>query len=144
MSVPWRPVEIPLSAGVAVTAATTESVHSLVGPSASAVPPTYTTAVFSLPLTTFPRLPITGPPVAPVHPSANQLPLISKFKGEDLDQEGGSFKEWIEQFELIAEAYGWDSKTRLVNLTTRLQGQAHSFYQTCSPEQRADYASLKS
>ena len=58
-------------------------------------------------------------------PTASQLPSISKFKGEDA---GGNFEEWIEQFELIAEAYGWDSKTKLVNLTTRLQGQVYSFY----------------
>ena len=82
--------------------------------------------------------------MTPIYPTASQLPPISKFKGEDPDQEGGNFEEWIEQFELIAETYGWDSKTRLVNLTTRLQGQAYSFYRTCSPEQRADYAILRS
>ena len=58
-----------------------------------------------------------------VQPTTNQLPPICKFKGEDPDQEGGNFKKWIEQFELIAEAYGWDSRAKLVNLTTRLQGQ---------------------
>ena len=107
--------------------------------------PVHTTAVFPSPLTAFTtRFPTNVPPVPLVHPAASQLPPISKFRGEDPDQEGGNFEEWIEQFESIAEAYGWDPKTRLVNLTTRLQGQAYSFYRTCSPEQRANYTSLKS
>jgi len=77
------------------------------------------------------------------YPAVNQLPPLSKFRGKDLDQEGGNFEEWIEQFEMVAEAYGWDAKARLINLTTRLQGQAYSFYRSCSPEQRADYGCLK-
>ena len=147
MSAPLcRPMGAPLSAGVAMTAATNVRSRSLVSSSlrssANVVPPVSTT-VFVSPLTPSTRFVTTVPPVAPVHPAASQLPPISKFKGEDPDQEGGSFEEWIEQFELIAEAYGWDSRTRLVNLTTRLQGQAYTFYQTCSPEQRADYTGLK-
>ena len=97
------------------------------------------------PLATFAtRLPTSAISAPLVQPATNQLPPISKFKGEDPDQVGGNFEELIEQFELIAEAYGWDSRAKLVNLTTRLQGQAYTFYRTCSPEQRADYASLKS
>ena len=137
----------PLSAGVAMTAATNASLHSLVSSSDPVpmyvVPPVSITTVFASPLTPSTRFVTTVPPMAAVHPAASQLPPISKFKGEDPDQEGGSFEKWIEQFELIAEAYGWDSRTRLVNLTIRLQGQAYSFYQTCSPEQRADYTGLK-
>ena len=79
----------------------------------------------------------------PTLSSTSPLSPICKFRGEDPDQEGGNFEEWIEQFEMIADAYGWNARTRLVNLTTRLQGQAYSFYRTCSPEQRTDYERLK-
>jgi len=87
-----------------------------------------TTASVLSPLSTFARLLMSGVSAPIVHPTTNQLPPICKFKGEDPDQEGGNFEEWIEQFELIAEAYGWDPRAKLVNLTTRLQGQAYTFY----------------
>ena len=92
-----------------------------------------------------PSVMVSAPPLQTTHPYpvVNQLPPLSKFMGEDLDQEGENFEEWIEHFEMVAEAYGWDAKARLVNLTTRLQGQAYSFYRSCSPEQRADYGCLK-
>ena len=93
--------------------------------------------------TTTPPSPIGGASIMPTLSSTSPLPPICKFRGEDPDQEGGNFEEWIEQFEMIADAYGWNARTRLVNLTTRLQGQAYSFYRTCSPEQRTDYERLK-
>ena len=93
--------------------------------------PVSATTVYS-PLATFAtRLPTSAISAPLVQPATNQLPPISKFKGEDPDQRGGNFEEWIEQFELIAEAYGWDSRAKLVNLKTRLQGQAYTFYRTC-------------
>ena len=64
-----------------------------------------------------------------------QLPPINKFSREDADGEGESYEDWIEQFEAVANMYQWDMQARLVNLTTRLQGQAYSFYRTCSPQQ---------
>ena len=72
-----------------------------------------------------------------------QLPPISKFSGENLEDEGETFLEWAEQFELIAEMCGWSDQAKLVNLTTRLRGQAYSFYRTCTPKQRSDYKELK-
>ena len=73
------------------------------------------------PLATFAkRLPTSAISASLVQPATNQLPPISKFKEEDPDQEGGNFEECIEQFELIAEAYGWDSRAKLVNLTTKI------------------------
>ena len=75
--------------------------------------------------------------------SGQQLPPISKFSGEDPDGEGESFEDWIEQFESIANMYHWDAQARLVNLTTRLRGQAYAFYRTCSPQQRSNYETLK-
>jgi len=43
--------------------------------------------------------------------AGSQLPPISKFSGEEQDGEGKGFKEWIEQFELVAEVYMWDAHT---------------------------------
>ena len=74
---------------------------------------------------------------------AQQLPPINKFSGEDLDKEGETFQDWIEQFEMIAQMCGWDHQAKLVNLTTRLRGQAYSFYRTCTARQRSDYDALK-
>ena len=37
-----------------------------------------------------------------------QLPPISKFSGEDLDSDGETFLEWVEQFELVAGMCGWN------------------------------------
>ena len=74
---------------------------------------------------------------------AQQLPPINKFSGEDLDKEGETFQDWIEQFEMISQMCGWDHQAKLVNLTTRLRGQAYSFYRTCTARQRSDYNALK-
>ena len=73
-----------------------------------------------------------------------QLPPISKFSGEDLDSDGETFLEWEEQFELVAGMCGWNDQAKLVNLTTRLRGQAYAFYRTCTPKQRSQYQELKS
>ena len=73
-----------------------------------------------------------------------QLPPISKFSGEDLDSDGETFLEWVEQFELVAGMCGWNDQAKLVNLTTRLRGQAYAFYRTCTPKQRSQYQELKS
>ena len=40
----------------------------------------------------------------------------------------GIFQDWLEQFELIADVLGWSPQAKLVNLITRLQGQAYSFF----------------
>ena len=54
------------------------------------------------------------------------------------------FQDWLEQFELIANVLGWSSQAnyKLVNLITRLQGQAYSFFWSCTMEQRTDYSLL--
>ena len=75
--------------------------------------------------------------------TGSQLPPISKFSGEEQDDESEGFEEWIEQFELVAEVCKWDARARLVNLTTRLRGPAYSFYRTCPPDQRGSYEALK-
>ena len=52
--------------------------------------------------------------------------------GESDSEVSEQFTDWIEQFELVASAYYWDDHTKLVNLTTRLRGQAFAFYQLCN------------
>ena len=67
------------------------------------------------------------------------VPPIGKFSGEHESEAGEHFADWIEQFELVASVYHWDDCTKLVNLTTRLRGQAFAFYWSCSTQQSNDY-----
>ena len=65
------------------------------------------------------------PPQPPKEPNTltsalltQQLQLIGKFSGET---EGGSketFSDWIEQLELVAEAFGLDDRTQYINVAT--------------------------
>ena len=75
---------------------------------------------------------------------ANQIPPIPKFSGEVDNGKGDleNFTDWKERFEMVAEAYHWDERTKLVNLVTRLCGQAYSFYRSCDGSQRSCYAKL--
>ena len=57
---------------------------------------------------------------------------------------GELFVDWIEQFELVASVCHWDDRTKLVNLTTRLRGQAFAFYRSCSTQQQNNYTILVS
>ena len=57
---------------------------------------------------------------------AQQLPLPSKFSGNDLSSDE-TFEEWITHFELVAEVHKWSSQARLIHLITRLRGEAFSF-----------------
>ena len=43
---------------------------------------------------------------------------------------------------MVAEVYHWDKCTKLVNLVTRLCGQAYSFYRSCNGGQRSCYEKL--
>ena len=89
-----------------------------------------------------PMLYQTGQPVRASPPVlfGNQVPPVSKYSG-NADSE--SFEEWLEQFELVASVCNWEGRAKLANLVTRLQGQAYSFYRTCSTQQRTSYNSLK-
>ena len=73
---------------------------------------------------------------------AQQLPPLTKFNGENCDGEGETFQDWIEQFEMVATVCRWDDQAKLVNLVTRLKGQAYSFFRSCTPQQRMSYHSL--
>ena len=61
---------------------------------------------------------------------AQQLPPLPKFSGESDGRESviGTFQEWLEQFEMIANVCDWSPQSKLVNLITRLQGQAYAFF----------------
>ena len=53
-----------------------------------------------------------------------------------------TFQEWIEQFEMIASVCGWSAQAKLVNLVTRLQGQAYAYFHSCSTQNKTSYALL--
>ena len=48
---------------------------------------------------------------------AQQLPPLPKFSGWEQAQEE-PFKEWIAQFELMAEICGWSKRAKLIHLAT--------------------------
>ena len=45
---------------------------------------------------------------------------------------------------MIAEVCRWDSKAKLVNMVTRLRGEAYAFYKSCSLQQRGSYEEMTS
>ena len=55
-----------------------------------------------------------------------QLPTIPKFTWEERQQGGETIEDWKEQFEMVATIGGLDERSKLVNLVTRLRGQAYS------------------
>ena len=67
-------------------------------------------------------------PLMATHPPivAQQLPPLAKFTGDS--SEGETVIEWLEKFQLVANACHWDESTKLVNLVSRLKGQAFTFY----------------
>ena len=69
----------------------------------------------------------------------SQVQPLSKFSGSN---DNKMFREWHEQFELVATVCGWNYQSKLANLATRLQGQAYAFYHTCTVQQRSSYESL--
>ena len=73
---------------------------------------------------------------------AQQLPPLSKFSGERNDGDMDTFQEWIEQFEMIVSVCGWSAQAKLVNLVTRLRGQAYAFFWSCSTQNKTSYALL--
>ena len=73
---------------------------------------------------------------------AQRLPPLSKFSGERNDGDMDTFQEWIEQFEMIASICGWSAQAKLVNLVTRLRGQAYAFFRSCSTQNKTSYALL--
>ena len=75
---------------------------------------------------------------------AQQIPPLQKFDGATMSAGTELITEWLEQFELAAEVCRWDNSTKLVNLVTRLDGEAYSFYKSCTPQQRGCYSAMVS
>ena len=69
---------------------------------------------------------------------AQQLPPLPHFRGGDSSSEE-SFQEWIGQFELVAEICRWSKQAKLIHLTTRLRGEAFSFFRSCTKHQKSNY-----
>ena len=67
---------------------------------------------------------------------AQQLPPLPKFSGEINDGDVDTFQDWLEQFEMIANVCGWSPQAKLVNLVTRLRGQAYAFFCSCTTQQK--------
>ena len=64
------------------------------------------------------------------------------FSGERNNGDMDTFQEWIEQFEMIASVCGWSARAKLINLVTRLRGQAYAFFRSCSMQNKTRYALL--
>ena len=64
---------------------------------------------------------------------AQQLPNLPNFNGENVQNDGESFSEWIEHLEMVAGVCNWNEQTKLVNVATRLRGPAFRFYSSCTP-----------
>ena len=75
---------------------------------------------------------------------AQQIPPLQKFDGATMSAGTELIIEWLEQFELVAGVCRWDNSTKLVNLVTRLKGEAYSFYKSCTPQQRGSYSAMVS
>ena len=75
---------------------------------------------------------------------AQQLPPLPKFSGESSDGESEikTFQEWLDQFEMVADVCNWSLQAKLVNLITRLSGQAYAFFRSCTVEQHTNYSLL--
>ena len=79
-------------------------------------------------------------PQARAQPVMQQTPPVSKFTGEGIGEE--TFEDWLIQFEMAAEVSGWEGKSKLAHLVTRLKGQALSYYRSCPPDEKTDYDKL--
>ena len=75
---------------------------------------------------------------------AQQLPPLPKFSGEsgEGELETETFQEWLDQFEMVADICDWSPQAKLVNLITRLRGQAYAFFRSCTMVQRTNYSQL--
>ena len=71
-----------------------------------------------------------------------QLPPLPAFSGDDRTLENSSFKNWLEQFEMVAELAHWTEQIKLKQLALRLRGPALAFYRTRSDEQKHNYQVL--
>ena len=71
--------------------------------------------------------------------SEQKLPNISMYSGANIVDDDETIEDWLDQFELIADVFGWDDSMRLMHLTTHLKGNALAFYCSCSKMERCSY-----
>ena len=62
---------------------------------------------------------------------AHQVPPLPVFSGKS-DGIRGSFSEWHEQLEMVANVCRWSEQVKLMNIATRLKGEAYAFYHSCT------------
>ena len=73
---------------------------------------------------------------------AHQVPPpLLVFSGEG-DGIGGSFSGWHKQLEMVASMCQWSEQVKLVNIATRLKGEAYAVYRSCTSTQHASYSLL--
>ena len=111
-----------------------------------AVPPAFVTQPMSVPLPRGvqfePKLDHNWELTQALATPAQQLPPMPTFSGDDVAREGGSFLDWLEQFEMIAELAQWSAGVKLKQMVLRLRGSARAFYRTCTEEQKGNYRAL--
>ena len=84
------------------------------------------------------KVPLT---MLPQHSWHNKFHLCRNFLGMyQMERENVSLIG--RNSELVAGACYWTDQSKLVNLVTRLRGQAYSYYQFCTSEQRSSYPLL--
>ena len=71
-----------------------------------------------------------------------QLPPLAMFSGDDSARDSGSFLDWVEQFEMVAELAQWSEGVKLRQMVLRLRGSARAFYRACLEETKRDYQTL--
>ena len=55
----------------------------------------------------------------------------------------GSLDEWINHFELCADANKWDDKQRCQQLAVALRGRAQRIFFTLTDQEKADFGTLQ-
>ena len=71
--------------------------------------------------------------------SEQKLPNISMYSGAKIVDDDETIEDWLDQFELIVDVFGWDDSTCLMHLTTYLKGNALAFYRSCSKMEHRSY-----
>ena len=71
-----------------------------------------------------------------------RLSPLPMFSGDDPVRDSGTFREWLDQFEIVGELAQWSDGVKLKQLVLRLRGSARAFYRTLTEEQKWNYQSL--
>ena len=147
---PHTPTGVPVTTLPHQTAVTTSSVPSTVIPTVT--PSVRTSTTVPLSMTTI--QPPNGPSgeqldsqqkcelTTALGSLTQQLPSLPMFSGDDPARDSGTFQEWMEQFDMVAELALWSDGIKLRQLVLRLRGSARTYYRTLSEEQKRNYLTL--